>query len=646
MTLFPLLEHFWSVLPPSLVTPKAMEKLQAAAKFFPPVPRIGIESRLGQEDQVDLQQCLLRGTDDLLQIQTWLQTQESHDRLDWQEFSHFLNEWCTKGSFFNVHIPEIFLELDLLPGNIRTPLVFLAINTKIKPTDLEEIVERLIGHRHLGLAKCIAALPAGAGIHFLGIPFSRNKHAIRINVKGLKHSEVLPTLLYLGWDASAIQEDIWQAFQHTDRVRVCLDLDENLLPNLGLECFWDDQPYLDNRWRYFLDFAQKQGLCLPDKAEAVLSWDESYFPKKGAPWPAPFWLASLKRKEHEFSHLKTKVSHLKLSLGKERSLKAYLGYGHLWDQETSTLPEEVPCPAVNCTSAIERGLAFLLRMQKPSGAWVDFRLPAGQSDEWVTAYVAYYLSFFPTTAEGLENAAEFLKRRFSPAKGWGHNLRNVRDGDSSIWVSLFLNKIHQAPNLTFLERYKASEGGVFTYVDTDAEMQAMTGLPPDASFTGWKSEHPCVTAAYALAGDPKAKKYLIKKQHSEGYVPAYWWSTPAYSTALAVEAVDSTEIDFHARAAAWAELQLAPAAKNPFQLALLLRILHKSGKNLHLIREISAKLRALQQADGSFEGTAGLRIPKPKQQEISVSDPIYQDQNRIFTTATVLYALHLVSNDT
>jgi hypothetical protein len=644
MTLSPLLEHFWSVLPPSLVTTKAMEKLQLAAKFFPPVSRIGIECRMGQDHQVDIQQCLLRDRDDLLQIQMWLQTQESHDRTDWHDFSLFLEEWCTVGSYYNQYIPEIFLELDLLPGNIRTPLLFLAVDPDISFSNVEMMVERLIGHRHLGLSKCLLALPPRAKIHFIGIPFSRNKEHIRINIANLSYTEVLPMLAALGWGASSFDEEIWQAFQHTDRVRVCVDMGQYLLPNLGLECIWDDQPAQDARWTHFLDYAEKQGLCLKNKAYAVVNWENSYFPHLGTPWPAPYWLRSLTRGEHEFTYLKTKVSHLKVSLGKERSLKAYLGYGQLWHKNTP--PAVKPSsPAPDLSTGIEKGLDFLLRSQKPSGAWIDFKLPAGKSDEWVTAYVAYFLSNFPGTEVGLENAAEFLKKRFISGKGWGNNLHNVRDADSSIWAHMFLSRMKKSLDSSFLTRYKSLDGGVHTYVDLDKEMQVMTGLPPHALFTGWKSVHPCVTAAYALSGDSNAKHFLIKNQHPDGYVPAYWWSTPAYATALAVEAMEPTEMEFLLPAAAWAERQYYTTEKTPFGLAQLLRILHFDTQKSTLKKQIIAEILSVQREDGSFEGSAGLRIPKPNQVQPSENDPVYQDQNGLFTTVSVLYTLHLISKN-
>lgn len=649
-TVFPLLDHFWSTLPPQLVSKEAKNKLQKAALFFPPVARIGLECRLNGDPRVDLQQCLLRNTDDLSTVRAWLAAQESLDRTDWKNFEHFLREWCTQGSYFHLRIPEIYLELDVLPGNVRTPLVFLAVQPDLPPAELEGIVERILGSKHRGLARCFAALPPFARVHFIGIPFSREKEILRINVKGLQFAEVLPTLASLGWDATPFEADIWQAYHLSDKVHLCLDLGQELYPHLGLECIWEDQPRQDQRWSHFFQSMHNRGLCQEDKANAVLKWEDSYYPERGKTWPQDFWLASLQRPEDEFTSLKRIVSHLKLTVGPEPALKAYLGYGHVWEKETPPPKhqEQNPLPL---KTTIARGVDFLLDQQKSSGAWVDFRLPLGKSDEWVSAYVAYHLCHLPhrNTDRALNAAAVYLIKRFVTDAGWGHNCISLKDADSSIWAVLFLTNRNIPCNTAILDRFKAASGGIHTYVESDTAMQHMTQTPKDTRFTGWKDVHACVTAAYALGGDPAAKAFIQAAQLPDGSIPYYWWTTAAYATALAAEAMDPTiptDRDFLRGAERWAVSQHASAKGDAFQLANLLRILVRAGKNPPLIRQIKDEVLALQRPDGSFEGTAGLRIPRLSALSISKDAPVYQDTQANFTTATVIFALQKVLNET
>ena len=141
----------------------------------------------------------------------------------------------------------------------------------------------------------------------------------------------------------------------------------------------------------------------------------------------------------------------------------------------------------------------------------------------------------------------------------------------------------------------------------------------------------------------------------------YWWFEDAYATAMSVAALSDGDgtaageaID---GACSWAIQRLARERNpSPFALSLLISILLRSEGPRALCDEAATSLVAQQADDGSWRGTARLRIPRP-----DVTDPsrvdgwerwwgagspfnIYSvDQACIFTTATAYAALQLLS---
>ena len=665
------LRIFWADLPPTLVNDNQRALLKEKATFFPSILRLGIECRMKDNMQVDLQQCLWHDPTDIRYIREWLGNQRESGDPEMQLLLKFLNSWVS-GYLKYQPIKEIFLEMDVLSGEDKVPLLFFSVDIEKERSDafLLNILEETLGKNRTFypvLERCFKVCPENASVFFVGIQFSRGVDAIRINIRNLYPDQVISFLKDVGYEYPTRNIEDWidLVFSNSDRVRVCIDLGSSILPKIGFECFWDDQPSKDTRWRYVLDELVKRKVCLADKADALLAWEKVFFPDTKKHWPEHLWIESLQRKEYEFTYLTKKVSHLKLSLSpqKEPELKSYLAFGNLWlnmnTNQSQDLTNDLSQPKTLIT-ALEDGLSFILNSQLQSGFWTDFQF-RGKSDEWVTAYLSYYLSFFDAeiVKNSLDRAWKVLKKRYRKGDGWGYNILMPADADSTIWARLFSSRMNNTGKMEYDElndKYNICGSGIRTFIENQ-DIRTYTKLDQNASFQGWQSLHLCVTAPYAVSGNSSALTALAENQNADGSLSAYWWSSDEYATALAAEAFSTDMLKYGRQienAVSWARRRLVKILELPapisFNVALLIRILLLSsepGKVKNVIDNGLNYLLAAQNTDGSWPSSANLRVPMPGTLEPGKSNTNWTDfdQNRLFTSITVLTALRKLNGN-
>jgi hypothetical protein len=173
--------------------------------------------------------------------------------------------------------------------------------------------------------------------------------------------------------------------------------------------------------------------------------------------------------------------------------------------------------------------------------------------------------------------------------------------------------------------------------------------------------------------------YLRERQQSDGRWCSYWWFEDEYCTALATTALalhgrENSDRQQVEQGISWAveRLQQLQSAKQPveFAIAWCLQLL-TLAKDLTSVRETCLEgvqhLIDRQQANGSWQASARLRVPRPDtvdpksvdnwklwtgkfalpltlEKVVENTFNLYSlDQNGIFTTATVLQALQRVS---
>jgi hypothetical protein len=331
---------------PTLVKPDRLSNLKALAANLAPILRGGFECRLSAiAPQVDLQQCIVRDENELSILRESIAHQIPGNP-GWSNLQDFL----TEGFTLNSAIAEIWLEFDVDPTSDPTsvtlplPAIFVSLPHHVSPAlQTYEIaatsLNLLLGNRWYdwqeNLDRCFTTCPEGVFISHIGVMLSRNVPALRVNVKRLQADSLIPYLQQIGWEGETkeLAGRVDELFGMCDRITVCLDVGNKIYPQIGLECIWLKQPQDEPRWRVFLDFLVAQGLCMPEKAEALLNWPGQTNPiNSPAPWPDDLIVDSLLKPREQFTMFQRKLSHIKIVLHphKGREAKAYLWFEHQW----------------------------------------------------------------------------------------------------------------------------------------------------------------------------------------------------------------------------------------------------------------------------------------------------------------------------
>lgn len=648
------LSLLWPALPDSLVGPAARARIAAAAAGLAPIARIALELRLGEgEDDVDLHQFISASDTDAAVLRRYLATQGPPAQSP-NAMWHFLRSWSDNSGGLRSDLHGFFLEWDGPDAATpRPPAIFLPVQDRHdRGSDARTRRSRIAGHvRRLGLAEGHAAIldriPETSSISYIGFMLGRGS-AVRINLRAVQPDTLDSLLIQLGWpgDRSRAVDFFAMLVRHTGSVAVALDFAPAIQPSIGFEAALPDFPDREPRWRLLLDRLRADGLCTPDKCDALERVGARIYPEQaGVDWPASWIAATLRAPSQHVPWFERRVSHVKVSIAPDgrTSAKAYLSGQHYWTRMAPTLPAQPPRSLPNRT-AIARAAAFLLAEREQDGFWRDFRLVNGASDEWVTAFVGYSLiaSDVPMPADLLGATTEALLRRQRGDGGWGYNAISPADADSTAWVVKFLRAAgHHGSEIkrgeAFLRAHGQPDGGIATYAPSTRIMFAGSSDPMDDS--GWRSPHACVAANVAgVIGEP-ATTWLLGEQSADGSWASYWWRTDYFATALSLDALSEHPLADGARAQvlAWAR-QRECDATSVFDRAWLLYMLARLGAREGAGR-IAHMLTVAQRSDGSWDSGAHMLFPHPSEHRRRDDAPIVIDDRRVFTASAALLAL-------
>jgi squalene cyclase len=321
-----------------------------------------------------------------------------------------------------------------------------------------------------------------------------------------------------------------------------------------------------------------------------------------------------------------------------------------------------------------KAVGFLIRAQHSDGLWRDFVTFAGESDEWVTAYVATALAGVDSAAarESTRKAWYAMSKRARRAGGWGYNKESPADADSTAWALRMASALGKS-NLASVVRGKRlltaqqrRDGGIAT-CSSQVWGACFARMSSSARWSGWCDSHSCVTAASADALDAKERRnalaFLRKRQEVRGRWIGYWWADHEYPTTLALDALKrlgrSSDEARVRKALRWIASRIDSSGAvrsgvtgeaSAFSTACALGVLAQNSRwhPSSAARKCLKWLIDHQRRDGSWASSATLRLPFPEDLEPeSVEDwplgdgfgDICLDHRSVFTTACVVGAL-------
>lgn len=291
-------------------------------------------------------------------------------------------------------------------------------------------------------------------------------------------------------------------------------------------------------------------------------------------------------------------------------------------------------------AAIVDGVNYLCQIQQDDGRWVDYQLPVGAADQWVTAYVGFALAQYglqhhcPVALSAARRAAAWLCESRSYPVGWGYNALTGPDADSTALVLALLRELGwtiQPKDQAFLKHQWRSEGGLATYEGPRA----------------WGTVHWDVTP-WGYLGLSMADQQQLRQSFLQGLVAnrmegsmwrSYWWRNPYYSTLLTLEVLQVLELP--EPDLPYSAPKQAITVDNAFDLSCLIGIEVLRLTPLERLGGIVRSLLAWQDIDGRWNGHPNLRVTddtcfapwdEPK-------GTYYTDHAGTITTATVLRVL-------
>jgi squalene-hopene/tetraprenyl-beta-curcumene cyclase len=314
-------------------------------------------------------------------------------------------------------------------------------------------------------------------------------------------------------------------------------------------------------------------------------------------------------------------------------------------------------------AALQRAINFLLNRRtsetgNDSCHWRDFDAYGSESDEWVTAYVAYALAetSVDRATQAAVNAWYWLVSQGSAhGTGLGYSRSSPQDADSTAWGLRLAETIGRSTDefakeaFRHLTTYLHKDGGIGTFAAAD--LQKIGFGDSDEAVAGWTASHNCVTSTAAwlreLSEFGDVYGFLARTQEAAGFWRAYWWPDLEYATAHAVESFVRAGVQPEAAGRAVRWLRQNGRNRSPFALALRVLGLSKAGAS-----DSEAALQALialQLADGSWPESARMQIPPPCLKDPQIQwnwdehgngiGSVIVDRKRIFTTATAVRAI-------
>lgn len=348
-------------LSPALVSADALAGVRREATLWPLASHLGFECRLNSDARaVDFGLCTESSLRERARLVRSLLEGERLGAVPGgapERLRRLLSRLAGADPSLTRDVRNICFEVDLDAGRLQPPPPGLFVGLWHPGTEhLEDapaapsqdplpIIRAVAGALFAGgldqrtdrrVAGVAASLGGGAFIANFGLLPGRGEGVIRLNVCGMSSlAEFRGWLRERGWRGSdKLLGRAFDLFEDLDpEVYLNLDVSDEILPRIGLEIFFQQQPKRSHGLQTFLERLRERGLCSPQEREALTDWPGASREEPGGPaWPEPLSTLSGLFSPHAASYVVRSLNHLKLLVGPEGPLqaKAYLSFGHRW----------------------------------------------------------------------------------------------------------------------------------------------------------------------------------------------------------------------------------------------------------------------------------------------------------------------------
>lgn len=344
-----LLEVLAAELSPALVPPAARHRLRTAAPLLAPVPRIGLECRLGADGgPVDVSQHLRAAEGGAAHLHAL-----ARERVDaaapaareaWTRIGRFARAW---GAGELAGVDEAWLEYDLEAacGAATVPSVFAGFRADAADggrgfAPVLALLAPACGDAADALGRALdEARARGGRAHVVvGAMLSRGDE-VRAVVRGLSPDGAAAWLEDIGWPgpADAVAAALERFGPHAAETGLAVGFGPGPLPRLGIELLAGSDRGGAHPLAGLIDALVAEGACTPAAAEALRGWRGDVTPATArAPWPQALVAASLLAPADRWGVLSRFVNHVKLRIqaGRPLQAKAYLGWVQTWREQS------------------------------------------------------------------------------------------------------------------------------------------------------------------------------------------------------------------------------------------------------------------------------------------------------------------------
>lgn len=327
-----------------LATDEQLRALLALAAALPPVHRGGFEYRLGAGPGLDLQQA----------IDTTGAARARLRRFAGRGRGHLAGTLAMLDGLLEDLVPDeaeapwlkrLWLEFDATRSRQPRPSWFLTLaqagaGGEELVRNVDRVFDRLSGASPgpAALETLRHACRPGLGcppMTDLGLMAARQQRALRLIAPCRDAGEALDWLAALGWPGEQAPVRRWcrSLSRWSDELRVCLDVTDRVQSRIGLEIPVNAARADDPALLGLLEWLVRQGLCREEERSALLAWPGIVTPQDaGGDWPEDLVAESITRAPDDFTALRCKFSHVKVTLeeGRDPVVKAYFGHFETW----------------------------------------------------------------------------------------------------------------------------------------------------------------------------------------------------------------------------------------------------------------------------------------------------------------------------